>query len=219
MGFGEKEPEVDTCCASKWFERTVKYGSSSTMMYKTCSKDHVSNLIMEWNAEWKITHTSYGTCEPFPPISPIALCTSKRSKTALCRLEFTLRGLPPARTLPGWLEMLDACVVDGVSRFIEDDGGAAKEVLDRYWGGTITGVARGGGGHWVVKYRFSWKNLFFQKKQKTMETYPPIRLIEMQSRPRRVFLFEFDDMVFQELKSRQQCSRRWRHCWIQSLAG
>ena len=43
--------------------------------------------------------------------------------------------------------MLDACIVDGASRVVEDDGGTVKEVLDLSWGGTIIGVARGGGGH------------------------------------------------------------------------
>ncbi len=98
-----------------------------------------------------------------------------------------------------WLVVAAADATVGV-----DACGFAVGTDERRCGGTIIGVARGGAGHWrLSEHR---KDVDVARK----DTYTAAGLVEVQCRPRRVFLLQFYDMIFKKFQPRKQGARnRW----------
>jgi hypothetical protein len=98
-------------------------------------------------------------------ISLIARCTSKRSNTARCNVEFDLRIFCPGIGGAAW--PAGPAAEEGaaerlvVAVEIVDDVPAAalfwgvEDEEERRCGGTIMGVARGGAGHWEFEQAMS----------------------------------------------------------------
>jgi hypothetical protein len=72
--------------------------------------------------------------------------------------------------------------------------------------GTMMGVGRGGGGHYKCQ-NGECQNAI----NRSIDTYPTVRLIEMEGGPRRIVFLEPYNMVFQEFESVEQGKWRGRH--------
>ena len=91
-------------------------------------------------------------------------------------------------------------------------GAAAEEVeVEVRCDGTMSGVARGGGGHYDMQ-EDGGEVMSCGKRCVNSETYAATRLIKVQRSPRRILAFKSDDMVLEKLEPMEKRNRRRRNC-------
>ena len=126
----------------------------------------------------------------------MAFCTSNFSNTALCRLDLLFFHFP--------IVGVDVDAVLRLSLAVDSPPPAALRL-----GGTMMGIARGGGGHCMYGHE---AESIDEIGNRGRVAHPTLGLIEVERSPRGIVLLESHNMVLEIFKSIEESPRGGRYC-------